>query len=211
MGQVWRATDTKLNRDVAIKVIPDTFAQDQDRMARFAREAQVLASLNHPNIAAIHGVEERAIVMDLVESRVKELKSAIAEQVVQLAVSDRNQRLAMLQEIVDARRTIIKERAAHPDNQTTPGGKTGRMVKTLKMIGGGEAAIPVEEWQVDNATDRKVREALKQAAIECGDWAEKKEPPHEGTTATVEAGRPDLRALGPERLQVLIQVRDAEK
>jgi hypothetical protein len=57
-------------------------------------------------------------------------------------VSDRNQRLAMLQEIVDARRTIIKERAAHPDNQTTPGGKPGRMVKTLKMIGGGESAIP---------------------------------------------------------------------
>jgi len=59
----------------------------------------------------------------------------------------------MLQEIVDARRTIIKERAAHPDNQTTPGGKTGRMVKTLNMIGGGEAAIPVKEWQADNATN----------------------------------------------------------
>src|SRR6266487_1487610 len=67
MGAVYRATDTKLNRDVAIKVIPDSFAQDPDRMARFAREAQVLASLNHPNIAAIHGVEERAIVMELVE------------------------------------------------------------------------------------------------------------------------------------------------
>src|SRR6185436_3370434 len=67
MGAVYRATDTKLNRDVAIKVIPDSFATDPDRMARFAREAQVLASLNHPNIAAIHGVEERAIVMELVE------------------------------------------------------------------------------------------------------------------------------------------------
>src|SRR5882724_4772432 len=67
MGEVWRATDTKLNRDVAIKVIPDAFAQDPDRMTRFAREAQVLASLNHPNIAAIYGVEERALVMELVE------------------------------------------------------------------------------------------------------------------------------------------------
>src|SRR2546425_3111685 len=67
MGAVYRATDTKLNRDVAIKVIPDSFAQDPDRMLRFTREAQVLASLNHPNIAAIHGVEERAIVMELVE------------------------------------------------------------------------------------------------------------------------------------------------
>ena len=50
MGAVYRATDTKLNRDVAIKVIPEVFAKDPDRMARFAREAQVLASLNHPNI-----------------------------------------------------------------------------------------------------------------------------------------------------------------
>jgi Tol biopolymer transport system component len=67
MGEVWRATDSKLGRDVAIKILPETFAQDPDRMARFRREAQVLASLNHPNIAMIHGVEERAIVMELVE------------------------------------------------------------------------------------------------------------------------------------------------
>src|SRR5687767_3574002 len=67
MGAVYRATDTKLNRDVAIKVLPDSLADDTDRLARFTREAQVLASLNHPNIAAIHGVEDRAIVMELVE------------------------------------------------------------------------------------------------------------------------------------------------
>jgi Tol biopolymer transport system component len=67
MGEVWRATDTKLGRDVAIKVIPQAFAQDPDRMARFTREAQVLASLNHPYIAAIYGVEERALIMELVE------------------------------------------------------------------------------------------------------------------------------------------------
>jgi serine/threonine-protein kinase len=66
MGEVWRATDTKLNREVAIKILPDAFAQDPDRLARFTREAQVLASLNHPNIAAIYGVEERALVMELV-------------------------------------------------------------------------------------------------------------------------------------------------
>jgi serine/threonine-protein kinase len=66
MGVVWRATDTKLGREVAIKVLPDAFAQDADRMARFTREAQVLASLNHPNIAAIYGVEQRALVMELV-------------------------------------------------------------------------------------------------------------------------------------------------
>jgi serine/threonine-protein kinase len=67
MGEVYRARDTRLRREVAIKVLPDAFAQDPDRLARFTREALVLASLNHPNIAAIYGVEERALVMELVE------------------------------------------------------------------------------------------------------------------------------------------------
>ena len=71
MGQVYQATDTKLNRQVALKILPDAFATDPDRLARFQREAQVLASLNHPNIAQIHGLEEsedtRALVLELVE------------------------------------------------------------------------------------------------------------------------------------------------
>src|ERR1700689_5883548 len=67
MGEVYRARDTKLKRDVALKVLPEAFARDPDRMARFQREAEVLASLNHPNIAQIYGVEERALVMELVE------------------------------------------------------------------------------------------------------------------------------------------------
>jgi Tol biopolymer transport system component len=71
MGEVYRAHDTRLNRDVALKVLPEAFARDTERMARFEREAKVLASLNHPNIAAIYGLEEsgaiRALVMELVE------------------------------------------------------------------------------------------------------------------------------------------------
>ena len=71
MGQVYQATDTKLNRQVALKILPEAFATDPDRLARFQREAQVLASLNHPNIAQIHGIEEaedtRALVLELVE------------------------------------------------------------------------------------------------------------------------------------------------
>ena len=68
MGEVWRARDTKLARDVALKFLPESFAGDSDRLARFEREAQVLASLNHPNIAAIYGFEEgRALVLELVE------------------------------------------------------------------------------------------------------------------------------------------------
>jgi serine/threonine protein kinase len=58
MGEVFRAKDQKLGRDVAIKVLPEEFARDTDRVARFQREAKLLASLNHPNIAAIHGLEE---------------------------------------------------------------------------------------------------------------------------------------------------------
>src|SRR6202040_947487 len=67
MGEVYRARDTKLKRDVAIKALPEVFARDHERMARFQREAEVLASLNHPNIAAIYGLEDRALVMELVE------------------------------------------------------------------------------------------------------------------------------------------------
>ena len=71
MGEVYRARDTLLKRDVAIKVLPESVATDTDRLARFTREAQALASLNHPNIAIIHGLENfggaRALVMELVD------------------------------------------------------------------------------------------------------------------------------------------------
>jgi serine/threonine-protein kinase len=81
MGEVYRATDTKLKREVALKVLPELFAGDAQRMARFEREAQLLASLNHPHIAHIHGLEEangtRALVMELVEG------STLAERIPQ--------------------------------------------------------------------------------------------------------------------------------
>jgi len=71
MGEVYRATDSRLGRDVAVKILPEAFARDTDRVARFGREAKVLASLNHTNIASIYGLEEsngaRALVMELVE------------------------------------------------------------------------------------------------------------------------------------------------
>src|SRR5215470_15834283 len=71
MGEVYRARDTKLKRDVAIKTLPDEFSRDADRLNRFQREAEVLASLNHPNIAAIYDLQEtdgaRFLVLELVE------------------------------------------------------------------------------------------------------------------------------------------------
>ena len=67
MGEVYRAKDPKLKRDVAIKVLPENFAEDAERMKRFEREAQLLASLNHPHIASIYGLEENALILELVE------------------------------------------------------------------------------------------------------------------------------------------------
>src|SRR4051794_40087683 len=73
MGEVYRATDTNLKREVAIKVLPASVAADVDRLARFQREAEILAALNHPNIAHIHGLEKAdgtvALVMELVEGQ----------------------------------------------------------------------------------------------------------------------------------------------
>src|SRR5512136_1763054 len=85
MGEVYQAKDRKLGRDVAIKVLPEEFARDPERIARFEREAKLLASLNHPNIAAIHGLEEangtRFLVMELVEG------DTLADQLKRSAIS----------------------------------------------------------------------------------------------------------------------------
>jgi serine/threonine protein kinase len=76
MGEVYRATDTKLKRHVAIKILTDAVASDADRLSRFRQEAEVFASLNHPNIAAIYGFEDassvHALVLELVEGRTLE-------------------------------------------------------------------------------------------------------------------------------------------
>src|SRR5262245_37395314 len=108
MGAVYRATDTKLNREVAIKVLPDTFAGDADRLARFTREAQVLASLNHPNIAAIYGVEERALVMELVEGPI--LADRIAQGPIAL-----EEALPMLKQMAEALEYAHERGVVHRD------------------------------------------------------------------------------------------------
>src|SRR5262245_25580701 len=87
MGEVYRARDTQLNRDVALKILPPLLAHDAERLARFTREAQTLAALNHPNIATIYGVEshagQRALVMELVEG--EDLSAQIARGPIPLA------------------------------------------------------------------------------------------------------------------------------
>ena len=112
MGQVFRARDTKLNRDVALKVLPDSFANDADRLARFTREAQTLASLNHPNIAHIHGLEEsggvRALVMELVEG--EDLSQRIARGAIPL-----DEALPIAKQIAEALEAAHEQGIIHRD------------------------------------------------------------------------------------------------
>ena len=108
MGEVYLARDTKLGRDVAIKVIPDAFAQDPDRLARFTREAQVLASMNHPNIAAIFGVEDRALVMELVEGE------TLDEHIAREAIPAESARL-LIDQIIDALEYAHEKGVVHRD------------------------------------------------------------------------------------------------
>jgi serine/threonine-protein kinase len=112
MGEVYRARDTKLHRDVAIKVLPDLFADDPDRLSRFQREAQVLASLNHLNIAHIHGLDEsngtHALVMELVEGPT--LADRIANSPIPLAEA-----LAIAKQIADALEAAHEQGIIHRD------------------------------------------------------------------------------------------------
>src|SRR5262245_38710960 len=99
MGEVYRARDTKLKREVALKILPESFATDPDRLARFQREAELLASLNHPNIAQIHGLEDadyvRALVLELVEG------PTLADRLAQDRMSI-EEALAIARQLVDA-------------------------------------------------------------------------------------------------------------
>jgi len=112
MGEVYRARDTKLNRDVAIKVLPDLFAGDAERLARFTREAQTLAALNHPNIAHIHGLEEsngvRALVMEFVEG--EDLSQRIARGAISL-----DEALPIARQITDALEAAHERGIIHRD------------------------------------------------------------------------------------------------
>ncbi len=123
MGEVYRARDTKLDRDVALKILPESFANDPDRLMRFEREAKALASLNHPNIAAIYGIEEsgaqgpgpgsgdqctRALVMELVEG--EDLSGRIGRGAMSLGDA-----LALARQIADALAAAHEKGIVHRD------------------------------------------------------------------------------------------------
>ncbi|MBI4263617.1 MAG: serine/threonine protein kinase [Acidobacteria bacterium] len=119
MGEVYRARDTKLGREVALKVLPDRFAEQPDRLARFEREARLLASLNHPHIATIHGLEEArpggaeeapvtALVLELVEGE------TLAERIARGRVPV-HEALAMARQVADALEAAHKKGIVHRD------------------------------------------------------------------------------------------------
>src|ERR1700687_1014499 len=134
MGEVYRARDTTLNRDVAIKVLPESFATDPDRLARFQREAQVLASLNHPNIAHIHGLEQgagvRALVMELVED--EDLAQRIARGTIPL-----DEALPIANQIARALAAAHEQGILHRDLK--PANVKVRAHRTVKVLDFGLA------------------------------------------------------------------------
>ena len=134
MGEVYRATDTRLKRQVAIKVLPPVFAADPDRLARFQREAEVLASLNHPNIAAIHGVEENgdttALVMELVEGE------TLAERLARGPMPI-DETLAIARQIADALDAAHEQGVIHRDIK--PANVKTRSDGTVKVLDFGLA------------------------------------------------------------------------
>jgi Tol biopolymer transport system component len=136
MGEVYRARDTRLNRDVAIKVLPDQFTRDRERLARFEREAQVLASLNHPHIAGILGIEEagvlRALVLELVEG-------PTLEERISLGPIDLREALEIAAQIADALDAAHNAGIVHRDLK--PANIKLRSDGTVKVLDFGLAKV----------------------------------------------------------------------
>jgi serine/threonine protein kinase len=154
MGEVYRARDTKLNRDVALKVLPDSFANDSDRLARFTREAQTLASLNHPNIAAIYGLEESggmtALVMELVEG--DDLSQRIAQGAIPL-----DEALPIAKQIAEALEAAHEQGIIHRDLK--PANIKVRSDGTVKVLDFGLA----KAMEPSSALRASAGQALSQA------------------------------------------------
>ena len=152
MGEVYRARDTKLQRDIAIKLLPDAVATDPERTARFEREAKLLAALNHPNIASIYGFESGALVMELVEGET--LADRLKRGPVQ--IEDTLEICKQVAEALEAaHRKGILHRDLKPSNiQITPEGR-------VKVLDFGLAKMMERPHDSDSATASAGAEAFR--------------------------------------------------
>ena len=162
MGQVYRATDTTLGRQVAIKILPDAFASDPERLARFEREAKTLASLNHPNIAAIYGLEKsgglRALVMELVEG--DDLSQRIARGAIPI-----DEALLIAKQIADALEAAHEQGIVHRDLK--PANIKVRPDGAVKVLDFGLAKA-IEAATADSSTSPTASGLATQAGIILG-------------------------------------------
>ena len=153
MGQVYRATDTRLKRQVAIKILPPSLAADPDRLARFQREAELLASLNHPNVAGIYGLEESggmtALVMELVEG--DDLSQRLARGAIPV-----DEALSIASQIADAVEAAHEQGIIHRDLK--PANIKVRPDGTVKVLDFGlaKALEPARNANADRPHGRAV-------------------------------------------------------
>src|SRR5262245_44473010 len=136
MGEVYRARDSRLDRDVAIKILPETFAHDPERLARFEREAKTLAALNHPHVASIYGVEEfagtRALILELVDG------PTLADRIAQGPIPI-DEALPIAHQVIDALEAAHEAGSSHRD--LTPANIKLRVDGTVKVLDFGLAKL----------------------------------------------------------------------
>src|SRR5512147_2965548 len=196
MGEVYRARDEKLGRDVAIKVLPEEFAKDADRIARFQREAKLLASLNHPNIAAIHGLEESGgtnfLVLELIggETLADRIKAGPipVEESLKLA-------LQIAEALEAAHEKGVIHRDLKPSNiKVTPDGK----VKVLDF--GLAKAIAGEQAELNLSNSPTLSEAATKQGVILGTAAYMS--PEQASGKTIDK-RADIWAFGVVLFEML--------
>ena len=205
MGEVRRAHDTKLDRDVALKVLPDLFANDPERLARFQREAKVLASLNHPNIASIYGLEEgdgiRALVLELVEGQ------TLADRIVQGPIAI-DEALPIARQMAEALEAAHEAGVIHRDlKPANVKLKADGMVKVLDF--GLAKALQPELSDTDSANSPTMTAAATKMGVIMGTAAYMS--PEQAAGKPIDK-RSDLWAFGVVLLEMLTgrQVFDGE-